>query len=138
VKMGYLVRDQVQLDAMIAFDKSFGCLVEIDGFDTLEKKGTLYYETPSNKRYNGFISFRTGYLSDLWKYNVDTSTWSHVGGIIYADIPGHYGEIGNASTLNRPAGRMYATGWQDCSAQEFWLFGGRGLGDDDQMGKRVL
>ncbi|MGC2166512.1 MAG: kelch repeat-containing protein, partial [Gallionella sp.] len=45
------------------------------------------------KRDSSLVS--TGYLSDLWKYNIASDTWTFVAGTNTLDHSGNYGTIGN-------------------------------------------
>ena len=57
---------------------------------------------------------------------MNDSTWT----LIFAttNIQGFYGEKGHASTTNVPTCREDSVGWYDSIAQEFWMFGGKFLG----------
>ena len=68
----------------------------------------------------------TGFLNDLWKYNVASNAWTLVGGSTLDNQPGTYGTIGVASAGNIPGGRWAADAHID-SAGNVWLFGGQGF-----------
>lgn len=67
----------------------------------------------------------TGYLNDLWKYDVSNATWTWVGGSKSINQPGTYGTRGTPASANIPGARSRATGWTDASGN-LWLFGGSG------------
>ena len=67
------------------------------------------------------------FLSDLWKYNISSNTWTWVKGdsnIINQN--GVYGAQGIASDKNKPGARTGGSGWTD-DFGNLWLFGGYGL-----------
>jgi N-acetylneuraminic acid mutarotase len=68
----------------------------------------------------------SGYLSDLWEFNVSSKQWTWVNGAAAANTIGSYGTIGSSSTSNLPGGRFGAAGWAD-SSNNLWLFGGQGV-----------
>ena len=74
-----------------------------------------------------------GVLNDLWRYRVNDSTWTWMGGSNTTNQPGSYGTKGNASISNVPGSRYAATGWYDSLRQEFWLFGGNGFDSSNGM-----
>jgi len=74
---------------------------------------------------NGYASTvsSSGYLSDLWKYNIATNEWTWVKGDNTADNSGVYGTKNTPSAANKPGARYGAVSWAD--TQGFlWLFGG--------------
>ncbi len=66
-----------------------------------------------------------GFLSDLWKYSVQTNEWTWVKGDNVKDLIGNYGSIGTPASSNKPGAREAAATWVD-NAGNFWLFGGFG------------
>jgi len=60
---------------------------------------------------------------------VDDSTWTWVSGSQLIFRQGLYGEQGIASINNCPGSRYDAVGWFDSTTQEFWVFGGWGMGN---------
>ena len=60
----------------------------------------------------------------MWRYQVNDSTWTWMGGSNTINDPGVYGDQGDANPTNWPCSRAYAVGWYDSSTQELWLFGG--------------
>ena len=75
--------------------------------------------------YGMTINLTTGYLSDLWKFDVTTSMWTWISGNSVPNSLGNYGTKGTASSLNNPGGRHASVAWKDNSGN-FWLFGGFG------------
>ncbi len=67
---------------------------------------------------------KTGFLNDLWKYNVMSNEWTWISGEDTAFAIGHYGKKGVASTANRPGARYNSIYWTDPEGN-FWLFGGQ-------------
>jgi hypothetical protein len=70
-------------------------------------------------------SGNTGYLGDLWKYNVATGQWTWTGGSSAPNVSGTYGTPGVAAVSNAPGARKWATSWTDKTGK-FWVFGGYG------------
>jgi len=84
----------------------------------------------------------SGYLNDLWKFNIATSQWTWVGGVSTlpasgnsgeAGAPGVYGSMGTPAAGVMPGGRDNATAWTDKQGN-LWLFGGSGLDSADNYG----
>lgn len=67
----------------------------------------------------------TGYLNDLWKYDVSGGTWTWVSGAIFVDQYAVYGIQSAGSTSNTPGSRYGSVAWKDASGY-LWLFGGVG------------
>ena len=67
----------------------------------------------------------TGYLNDLWVYNLGSKQWKWVNGANVISQNGVYGTKGVFSQTNTPGSRNYAISWVD-SFGKFWLFGGFG------------
>ena len=72
-----------------------------------------------------------GYLADLWRYQMSTNMWTWISGTDSTPFYGKYGTKGVPDYLNMPGGRYGAAGWFDSLREEFWLFGGTGLGASD-------
>jgi N-acetylneuraminic acid mutarotase len=77
-------------------------------------------------------NLNSGYLNDLWEFNLQTNEWKWVSGsnamssLPYGPgEPGVYGTLGKPSSGSVPGGRSEATGWTDASGH-LWLFGGQG------------
>ena len=75
----------------------------------------------------GHNESNTGYLNDLWEYNVSTNQWAWISGESTTDTAGAYGTQGIASVANYPGGRFDAVSWVDNDGS-FWIFGGAGNG----------
>lgn len=74
-----------------------------------------------------------GYLSDLWKYELATSTWIWVKGPDVANIPGAYNWKNAPHPNARPGARYRAVSWTDAEGR-FWLFGGQGYAGPNVVG----
>ncbi|MEP7127472.1 MAG: kelch repeat-containing protein [Chitinophagales bacterium] len=64
-----------------------------------------------------------GAWNDLWKYDMDSNTWTWVKGPDTWDVAGSYGEIGVPSPANNPPPRGESASWIDAN-NDLWLFGG--------------
>ena len=69
----------------------------------------------------------TGYLSDLWMYDVVTGEWTALQASAVADSMGLYVSKG-VEGVGRPSARMGATAFLDKSVTYFYLFGGKTAG----------
>jgi len=67
-------------------------------------------------------STTTGYLNDLWEYNVSTGKWIWMGGSQTADDKGNYGTLNTPAAGNAPPSRWGSVSWIDLKGN-FWLFG---------------
>jgi N-acetylneuraminic acid mutarotase len=72
----------------------------------------------------------SGYLNDLWEFNPASRQWawmsgSNTVGCVGCGMPGIYGTLDMADSVNNPGGRSQAVGWTD-NNDNFWLFGGNG------------
>lgn len=65
----------------------------------------------------------TGYLDDVWKYNISKNEWTWINGDPDINVEGVYGQKGISSPINNPGGRSHTAYWQD-SAKNVWVFGG--------------
>lgn len=65
-------------------------------------------------------------LSDLWKYNIGSRTWTLVSGSTLSNKNGAYGSLGIPAAGNFPGARQNAVLWVDASGK-IWLFGGFGF-----------
>lgn len=75
----------------------------------------------------------SGYLNDLWKFNLAAGTWEWVGGSNTPNVGGVYGTLGVASTGNMPGARAAAISWTDSSGN-LWMFGGNGYDSSNTLG----
>ncbi|MEO8405156.1 MAG: kelch repeat-containing protein [Chitinophagaceae bacterium] len=71
----------------------------------------------------GGYKYGTGFLNDLWKYNISTNQWTWVKGDTNGDKPGLFGVIGTATDDNKQGGREAGTCWVD-NFGKLWSFGG--------------
>ena len=74
---------------------------------------------------NGYASVSSGYLNDLWKYDISTNQWAWMAGTSGTNQVGNYGTQGVTTATNYPGSRYYSVGLTDSSGN-FWLFGGAG------------
>lgn len=77
----------------------------------------------------GFTENDSGYLNDLWKYNISTGNWTWISGDSSSTASGIYNALGIASPTSKPSSRRWAMKWKDNSGN-FWLFGGEGRAFD--------
>jgi N-acetylneuraminic acid mutarotase len=78
-------------------------------------------------------SSNVGELNDLWKYNIATNQWTWVKGSNSTMQTANYGTMSVASASNIPGARYGSTGWSDASGN-FWLFGGSGFNNTNNVG----
>lgn len=64
-------------------------------------------------------------LSDLWKYNIATNTWTWMGGANVSSPAANFGTQGVAAASNMPGGRCSPVTWKD-TLGNFWMMGGLG------------
>jgi len=74
---------------------------------------------------DGWDNFASGFLNDLWRYNISTNQWTWMGGTNIAFDAGNYGTLATPSSNNIPPARVGGVAWTDASGN-FWLFGGYG------------
>ncbi|MGB3153665.1 MAG: kelch repeat-containing protein [Chitinophagaceae bacterium] len=74
----------------------------------------------------GYDATSTGYLNDLWKYDLSTNKWTWVKGDNTVDHVGIYGTQGMPDTSNKSGGRTGSVSWTDDNGN-LWLFGGYGF-----------
>lgn len=67
----------------------------------------------------------TGFLNDLWKYDIATNEWTWFSGSKRVSQSGVYGTKGLASASNTPGARSGGVGWRDASGK-LNLYGGSG------------
>jgi hypothetical protein len=75
----------------------------------------------------------SGYLNDLWKFNLAAGTWEWISGSNTPNVGGVYGTLGVASTGNMPGARAAAISWTDSSGN-LWMFGGNGYDSSNTLG----
>ncbi len=71
----------------------------------------------------GYAENASGYLSDLWKYDISSNQWTWMNGDKIINAPAVYGSKGIESPSNSPGARHLSTTWTDNNGN-FWLFGG--------------
>ena len=74
------------------------------------------------------------WLNDLWKYDVQTNSWTWVSGSNGSNQIGSYGTMGIPAPTNHPGAREFSVYWTD-AAGNFWLFGGDGFASNATFGK---
>ena len=65
----------------------------------------------------------SGYLNDLWSYDMTTGQWTWQSGPNTRNGTAVYGTQGVANVNNMPGGRYFSTAWMD-GAGNFWMLGG--------------
>ncbi|HUY00342.1 MAG TPA: kelch repeat-containing protein [Candidatus Deferrimicrobium sp.] len=73
----------------------------------------------------GYDNASSGFLNDLWRFNVSDVTWMWVSGNYSVNNYGMYGTKGVANPANVPGARNGGASWTDAGGN-FWLFGGQG------------
>jgi N-acetylneuraminic acid mutarotase len=73
----------------------------------------------------GYAVSSSGYLNDMWKFNVSSNNWTWINGTNSAAPQGIYGPAGVPSSTTMPGGRMSAASWKDQSGN-LYIFGGLG------------
>lgn len=73
----------------------------------------------------------TGFLSDLWKYETASNTWTWLSGSNVGSAPSVFGTQGIAAVANTPAGRVSGAAWADGNGA-FHLYGGASSPNADQ------
>ena len=92
-----------------------------DGVAWMDASGNFWIFGGDGKDF----SDNSGYLNDLWKYNLATGQWTWVSGTRQASAPGSYGTLGTTAASNLPGANISATAWTDASG-DLWFFGGFG------------
>jgi hypothetical protein len=80
--------------------------------------------------FGGYGTSVSGYLNDLWKWDISSGQWTWVSGSNLKSQAGTYGTKGIAAPGNAPGARHHSVSWTD-STGNLWLFGGyaaRGMG----------
>lgn len=78
----------------------------------------------------GLDESKTGYLNDLWQYDIATGTWTWVKGDNMVDQAGVYGTQGVISHTNKSGARNSCISWADDSGN-LWMFGGYGFAQSE-------
>lgn len=101
--------------------------------------GTFWYDNKSTNiwLFGGggidMFAIAAGNLSDLWKYDINTNTWTWISGYNTIEQPGAYSPKGVSNISNIPGSRDSASPWVD-TLGNLWLFGGHGHSDNYQIG----
>jgi hypothetical protein len=74
----------------------------------------------------GYGASSSGFLNDLWRYDMSLQEWTWIGGNQTVDESGEYGTCGISSPSNLPGARWNMASWVDKEGQ-LWLFGGEGM-----------
>ena len=72
----------------------------------------------------GSSSSASGYLNDIWKYNIQTQEWVWLNGDQEIDKQRALGYFDASSYSNKPSSRGFSASWKDTNGN-FWLFGGK-------------
>jgi len=91
--------------------------------------GYLYLFGGSGYDTNG----TSGYLNDLWRFNLSSKNWTWVAGSNAVWQYGIYGTMGQAATSNTPGARGWSATCVDSNGT-LWLFGGYGYGSSGSFG----
>jgi hypothetical protein len=78
----------------------------------------------------GYDQNKTGYLNDLWKFDIATDTWTWMKGDSVVDQSGVYGTQGVISHTNKTGARNSCISWADGSGN-LWMFGGYGFAQSE-------
>lgn len=76
----------------------------------------------------------TGYLNDLWMYNIASGTWTFEGGDQTTNSSGVYGQQYAASATYLPGAREQPVTWTT-SDGSVWIFGGIGYDSTQKQGQ---
>src|SRR5207244_4005459 len=69
----------------------------------------------------------SGYLNDLWKYDMSTNEWTWMKGSSLRTAAANWGTKKVSAPTNDPGSRQPYPKWKD-SQGNFWLFGGWNAG----------
>ena len=111
--------------------------------------GTLGIAAPTNKpgaRYEGggeWVDLQGNFwhyggssmINDLWKYDPLTNQWTWMKGSTSPNAPAVYGTLGVPNNANTPGVRTYASATCVDLQGNFWLFGGYGAADPNDLWK---
>jgi len=77
---------------------------------------------------------KTGFLNDLWEYNLNLNIWTWVSGNKLKDQKGVYGGLNKPSDSNIPGARFFGNNWKSYVKNEIYIFGGFGIDSKDSTG----
>ncbi len=85
--------------------------------------------------YGGYCNteFRTGLLSDMWKFSPVTKEWTWVSGSRDLNHPTTFTAVGSFDPMNTPGARLDASAWVSADG-DLWLFGGKSTRAHDNQG----
>jgi hypothetical protein len=75
----------------------------------------------------------TGYLNDLWRYDLNTNEWVWISGSKEVGQGAVYEQKGVPHPNNIPGSRFGGCMWEDNNGA-LWIFGGAGFSPDGQTG----
>lgn len=73
-------------------------------------------------------------LSDLWKFNTNSSKWFWIQGDHNYSKPGIYGTKDVTASTNHPGARRNGVAWYDSDKKLAFLFGGLGYDEERKYG----
>jgi hypothetical protein len=82
--------------------------------------------------YNNWLAL-SGFLNDLWKYDLSTNEWTWISGSSTPDQLAVYGQIGVPHPNNVP-GSKYAGCMWEADNGALWIFGGYGRSPNGNTG----
>ncbi len=104
--------------------RAYGVMTWTDANNNLWMFGGFGYDGAGN----------LGRLSDLWKYNITTNTWTWMKGPNIYNTVATYGTINVQNAANNPGARSESSAtWVDAS-NNLWLFGGSGFDGTNTIG----
>ena len=74
---------------------------------------------------SGSAANSSGWLNDLWRYNIQSGLWTWMSGSNEANASGVYGSIGQTGANFNPGGRRDAAHWT--TSNNLYIYGGNGL-----------
>ncbi|ESP02320.1 hypothetical protein LOTGIDRAFT_172202 [Lottia gigantea] len=107
-------------------NQSLNILPRIGATSWVLKKKILYMFGGNTKNSSFSLHSTSGYISDLWKFNLTDFKWTRIYGTSQLETTGVYSTQFNSSYKTHPGSRQGALGWVD-SKGSLWLFGGDGL-----------
>ncbi len=81
----------------------------------------------------GFATSDSGYLNDLWMFNISSKIWTWVSGNFTSNQYGYYGIKGEAASTNYPRARYNSISQIDLD-NNLWLIGGYGKAETGSNG----
>ncbi len=81
----------------------------------------------------GYSGFGSGYLNDLWRFNITSKEWAWMSGNKTTNQNGVYGTKGVPDKANYPGARYFSVSWTGTDGN-LWLFGGHAYDDLGDFG----